>query len=151
MYELSGASPVDGGLLPPLMAPSQLYSPADTVSPATPFSGGPFAQPTDWTRLSMSSMASDDSAADFQALPDLYEQPWAFEFVGEYVPGGADFLTDDSFDLSKIPTVALEELCPQEPASADGAGAAHHHGHAHGQDPFAGLFFSDDMMGAGRY
>jgi hypothetical protein len=50
------------------------------------------------------------SPTPFDQLPVLCNMPWTFEFSGEFVPSGADFLLDADFDLSQIPSVTLDEL-----------------------------------------
>jgi hypothetical protein len=114
----------------------QMVSPTDTTSPTSPFDG-PFTPATPWGisygepaivsdspcrspgasfipspefPLGVHTADASATAPMFDQLPTLCEMPWTFEFAGEFVPSGADFLLDADFDLSQIPEVTLDEL-----------------------------------------
>jgi hypothetical protein len=122
-----------------LQAPShryagQMMSPTDTTSPVSPYDGPitpanmwpmPYGEPTifgDSPCLSpgafvpapeLHEVPSSSSMVDenlYAGMPSLAEQPWTFEFTGEFIPSDTDFLVDADFDLSQIPSVSLDEL-----------------------------------------
>jgi hypothetical protein len=109
----------------------QMVSPTDTTSPTSPYDGL-YTPSTPWGAAYPEPAVVSDSPcrspgasfvpapefpvapvetpATFDQPPELCDMPWTFEFSGEFVPSGADFLLDADFDLSQIPAVALDEL-----------------------------------------